>query len=125
MPPHLPSHLTLRELLTKYLDPFSVPRKSFFELVRHFSPAGSMEREKLDEFCTPGEGADEMYEYAQRVSRTIAEVLEEFKTIDVPLKWVCEILPQMRERQFSIASGPSVSTVSLFRRACIYLGTRL
>lgn len=67
-----------------------------------------MEREKLDEFCTPGEGADDMYEYALRVRRTIAEVLDEFKAVRVPVEWACEVLPFMRERSFSIASSPEV-----------------
>lgn len=68
-----------------------------------------MQREKLDEFCTPGEGADDMYEYAQRVRRNIAEVLAEFESVRVPLEYVCEVLPLLRERQFSIASCPAVS----------------
>lgn len=71
-----------------------------------------MQREKLDEFCTPGEGADDMYEYAQRVRRTIAEVLAEFDSVRIPLEYVCEVLPMLRERQFSIASCPAVSRSS-------------
>lgn len=100
--------LTLRRLLTHYVDPFSVPRRSFFELIQHFSPADHREREKLAEFLVPGEGTDDMYEYAQRVRRTMAEVLAEFTSVMVPVEYVMELFPLLRERQFSIASAPSV-----------------
>ena len=100
--------LTLRRLLTAHLDPFSVPRRSFFELISHFSPPEHMEHEKLVEYLQPGEGPDDMYEYAQRVRRTMAEVLYEFKSVQVPVAYVMELFPTLRERQYSIASAPSV-----------------
>ncbi|EPQ27089.1 uncharacterized protein PFL1_05373 [Pseudozyma flocculosa PF-1] len=100
---------TLRALLTHHLDPFSVPRRSFFDFIRRFSPPGGLEREKLDEFVSPGEGADEMYEYAQRVRRTMAEVLYEFKSVEVEPRWVMELFPLMRQRAFSIASSPQTT----------------
>ena len=87
-----------------------MPRASFFHAIRHFSPQGTLEREKLDEYCTAdaaGEGADEMFEYAQRVRRTIVEVLDEFSSVQFDLKWLCEVVPWMKERQFSIASDPN------------------
>ncbi|WFD07805.1 NAPDH-dependent diflavin reductase [Malassezia vespertilionis] len=100
--------LTLRKLLTDFLDPFSVPRRSFFEAIQHFSPPDHLEHEKLTEFLQPGEGTEDMYEYAQRVRRTMAEVLHEFKSLDIPINCVMELFPLMRERQYSIASAPSV-----------------
>ncbi|PWN48453.1 riboflavin synthase domain-like protein [Violaceomyces palustris] len=99
--------LTIRKLLTRYLDPFSVPRRSFFDSIRNFSPPDHMEREKLDEYCQTAEGAEEMYDYAQRVRRTMAEVLYEFKSVQIPIEYILEVFPTLRERQFSIASGPS------------------
>lgn len=106
--------LTLRRLLTVHLDPFSVPRRSFFAVVRHFCPSTHREHEKLTEFLQPGEGTDDMYEYAQRVRRTMAEVLAEFKSVQIPVKYVMEVFPMMRERQYSLASNPSVSTLHRF-----------
>lgn len=72
-----------------------------------------MQREKLQEFCTPGEGADEMYEYAMRVRRTMLEVLEEFDAVQVPVQHVLDIFPPMRRREFSIASAPRRSPRSV------------
>ena len=106
--------LTLRRLLTVHLDPFSVPRRSFFAVIRHFCPSTHREHEKLTEFLQPGEGTDDMYEYAQRVRRTMAEVLAEFKSVQIPVKYVMEVFPMMRERQYSLASNPSVSTLHRF-----------
>jgi sulfite reductase alpha subunit-like flavoprotein len=42
---------TLRTLLTSVLDITAVPRKSFFELLRHFTQ-DSLETEKLQEFTS-------------------------------------------------------------------------
>lgn len=99
--------LTLRRLLTVHLDPFSVPRRSFFDLIRHFSPSDHREHEKLVEFLQPGEGTDDMYEYAQRVRRTMAEVLAEFKSVKIPPSFAMELFPLMRARQYSLASDPT------------------
>lgn len=55
LPIHLPLVLTLRKLFTKHLDINAVPRRSFFDLLRHFT-TDSLETEKLEEFLTP-EGA--------------------------------------------------------------------
>ncbi|KAN0063709.1 NAPDH-dependent diflavin reductase [Thecaphora frezii] len=127
LPPYLPrGRTTLRRLLTQHLDAFSVPRRGFFDFIRRFSPAGSMEREKLDEFCTPGEGADEMYEYAMRVRRTMAEVLYEFGSVKVEPRWVAELFPGLRERAFSIASSPLMDDTSItLATALVTYQTRL
>lgn len=100
--------LTLRRLLTQYLDPLSVPRRSFFDLLQHFTPRDHMEHEKIVEFLQPGDGTDDMYEYAQRVRRTMLEVLIEFKSVQVPVAYVMDLFPLMRERAYSIASAPRV-----------------
>ncbi len=102
----MPSTLTLHDLLKRHLDIASVPRPSFFHAIRPFSPAGLLEREKLDEYCTPGEGAEDMFDYAMRVRRTILECLEEFQSVQIPLEYLLEAVPFLRERQFSIASHP-------------------
>ncbi|KAE8209406.1 hypothetical protein CF327_g6605 [Tilletia walkeri] len=108
---HLPPHpITLRHLLTAYLTPLSVPRRSFFAFIRNFTPPTHLEHEKLDEFLTPGEGTDEMVEYAQRVRRNALEVLEEFRSVEgVGIEWAVEMFGWMQERKFSIASAPAVS----------------
>ena len=51
LPPSLPISCTVRHLATHYLDFQSVPRRSFFELLAHFT-SSELEREKLQEFNT-------------------------------------------------------------------------
>jgi len=103
LPPHIPPTLTLREVFTKYLDINAVPRRSFFELLQYFT-TDDMEREKLHEFCTI-EGQQDLYDYCQRVRRTIREILSDFRSVKVPKDYVFDLFPPMRPRQFSIASS--------------------
>jgi sulfite reductase alpha subunit-like flavoprotein len=51
LPHNIPRSSTLRKLFTGYLDFSCVPRRSFFEALRHFAQ-DEMEREKLDEFLS-------------------------------------------------------------------------
>ncbi|KAH7888220.1 hypothetical protein F5I97DRAFT_1806465 [Phlebopus sp. FC_14] len=103
LPEHVPSVTTLRVIFTRYLDFNAVPRRPFFQLLRHFA-ADELEREKLDEFVSR-EGADELYEYCQRVRRTIREVLSEFRSARIPRDYIFDLFPPLRPRQFSIASS--------------------
>ncbi len=66
-----------------------------------------MQKERLVEFTQP-ELVDELYDYTTRPRRSIIEVLQEFDTVKLPVQWVTSILPTMRGRQFSIASGGSL-----------------
>ncbi|TKY88022.1 hypothetical protein EX895_003118 [Sporisorium graminicola] len=120
--PQAPHSMSLQDLFTNHLDFTAVPTRSFFDQIRLFSPTGSLEREKLDEYCgiypaeelakgaNPQDGIDEMFEYAQRPRRTIKEVLEEFKSVVVPLEYVADVIPWIKPREFSIASAPPPST---------------
>lgn len=108
--------LTLRKLLTRHLDFKSVPRPSFFERILPFTPVDHMQHEKLQEYCTPGEGADDMYEYAIRVRRTILEVLQEFDAVQIPIRYVLDIFPLLRRREFSIANAPKQHVVGSANR---------
>ena len=55
LPDHLPTTTTIREIFTRYLDINAVPRRSFFELLKHFAQ-DELEIEKLGEFLSD-EGA--------------------------------------------------------------------
>jgi len=55
LPDHLPHVSTLRTLFTRHLDINTIPKRSFFRLLKHFA-IDEREREKLEEFCSP-EGA--------------------------------------------------------------------
>ncbi|KAI9781129.1 MAG: NAPDH-dependent diflavin reductase [Candelina submexicana] len=108
--PHLLPYpqLTLRSLLTSYLDITSIPRRSFFSLIAHFTN-DAMHKERLLEFTNP-EYIDELYDYTTRPRRSILEVLQEFESVKIPWQWVGTVLPVLRGRQFSIASGGPLKT---------------
>ncbi|KDQ52353.1 hypothetical protein JAAARDRAFT_184230 [Jaapia argillacea MUCL 33604] len=103
LPDHLPKVTTLRAILIRHINVNDVPRRSFFEFLRHFV-TDELEREKLDDFLSD-EGADDLYDYCHRVRRTIREVLEEFRSAKIPREYVFDVFPPMRPREFSIASS--------------------
>lgn len=96
---------TLRSLITKHAEITAVPRKSFIELLSHFT-TDQLETDKLREFCT-AEGQDDLFDYTTRVRRTILEVLLEFRSAVIPKEYVADLFPELRPRQFSIASSLS------------------
>ncbi|KAF2714819.1 NADPH dependent diflavin oxidoreductase-like protein 1 [Pleomassaria siparia CBS 279.74] len=98
------SKLTLRTLLTNHLDIMSIPRRSFFAQLAHFTN-DEYQRLRLLEFTYP-EYLDELYDYTSRPRRSILEVLQEFDTVKIPWQRLCSIIPATRGRQFSIASAP-------------------
>ncbi|EFE36519.1 uncharacterized protein ARB_04040 [Trichophyton benhamiae CBS 112371] len=99
---------TLRTLLTDYLDIMAIPRRSFFSQIAHFT-SDEMHKERLLEFTNP-EYIDEFYDYTTRPRRSILEVLAEFDTVKIPWPSVCSVLPVLRGRQFSLASGGKLKT---------------
>ena len=104
-PPILPPResTTLRMLLTEHLDMTAIPRRSFFSLIAHFTE-DQFHKDRLLEFTKP-EYIDELYDYTTRPRRSILEVLQEFESVKVPWQWAANVLPKLRGRQFSIASG--------------------
>ncbi|KAI1617599.1 NADPH-ferrihemo protein reductase [Exophiala viscosa] len=95
--------LTLRTLLTEYIDINAIPRRSFFAAIANYT-ADEMHKERLLEFTDP-QYLDEYYDYATRPRRSILEILQEFDSVHLPWQEVTNIFPPMRPRQFSIASG--------------------
>lgn len=104
VPHHSPTNtITLRELLTNHLDIISIPRRSFFAQLAHYTN-DEFHKERLLEFTNP-EYIDELYDYTTRPRRSILEVLQEFESVKIPWQRVCSIIPALRGRQFSIASA--------------------
>ncbi|KIW75674.1 hypothetical protein Z517_10416 [Fonsecaea pedrosoi CBS 271.37] len=97
------ARLTLRALLTEYLDINAIPRRSFFGCIANYT-SNDMHKERLLEFTDP-QYLDEYYDYATRPRRSILEILQEFDSVHLPWEEVTSIFPAMRPRQFSIASG--------------------
>ena len=94
---------TLRELLTCHFDLTAIPGRSFFASIAHFTQDG-FHKERLLDFTKP-DYLDELYDYTTRPRRSILEVLQEFDSVKIPWQWAASILPELRGRQFSIASG--------------------
>lgn len=99
----LPLYTTLRSLLTNNLDFTAIPRRSFFSTIAHFT-LDAVHKERLLEF-TKAEYIDDFYDYTTRPRRSILEVLQEFRSVRIPWQWAVDVLPELRGRQFSIASG--------------------
>ncbi|KAF2420294.1 NADPH dependent diflavin oxidoreductase-like protein 1 [Tothia fuscella] len=99
--PNIP--LTLKSLLTNHLDIMSIPRRSFFSHLSHYT-ADEFHIDRLKEFTNP-EYIDELYDYTTRPRRSILEVLDEFTSVKLPWERICSIIPMVRGRQLSIASG--------------------
>ncbi|KAF2996025.1 NAPDH-dependent diflavin reductase [Curvularia kusanoi] len=97
------STTTLRQLLTNHLDILSIPRRSFFAQLAHYTD-DQFHKDRLMEFTDP-EYIDELYDYTTRPRRSILEVLQEFESVKIPWQRVCSIIPSLRGRQFSIASS--------------------
>ncbi|KAG4301373.1 hypothetical protein PCK1_002299 [Pneumocystis canis] len=103
----IPSEVTLRFLFTNVLDFLSVPRRSFFEFLSHFTNNADFV-EKIRYFCT-AEGQEDLYDYVNRPRRTILEVIQDFSPLNIPLDYIFDIFPIMCGRKFSIASSLKVN----------------
>ena len=103
-----PTGTTFRMLLTDHLDLTAIPRRSFFSLIAHFTD-DQFHKDRLVELTKP-EYIDELYDYTTRPRRSILEVLQEFDSVKIPWQWAANVLPELRGRQFSIASGGQLKT---------------
>ena len=102
--------ITFRQLLINHLDLTAIPRRSFFSLISHFT-TDPVHKDRLLEFTKP-DYIDELYDYTTRPRRSILEVLQEFESVKIPWQWAANVLPQLRGRQFSIASGGQLKSTS-------------
>lgn len=95
--------ITLRSILTHYLDIAAIPRRSFFSFISAFT-SDITHRDRLLEFTDP-QYLDELYDYTTRPRRSIIEVLQEFSSVKIPIPYLLEAIPRIRPRLFSIASS--------------------
>lgn len=102
---HVPATLSARTLIAGALDITSAsPRQYFFEVASHFA-RDKNERERLRYFAS-AEGRDDLYRYNQRERRTVLEILDDFKSVEMPLGWMLQVVPRLQPRLFSISSSP-------------------
>lgn len=99
--------LTLREVFTAYVDIGALPTRHFFYVLSCYTD-DKRHKEKLTEFSQRSlEAKDALYEYCKREKRSAAEVMWDFWTARPPLAQLLSVLPPMRPRRYSVASGPS------------------
>lgn len=98
---------TLRDLFSRYLDISGVPQRGYFEALSHFS-SDDEQRDKLVEISS-AEGADLYYSYCVRERRSYIDVLSEFRSCNVPLSRLLELIPPLSPRHYSIASSAKAS----------------
>ncbi|KAI8893213.1 hypothetical protein BC833DRAFT_625093 [Globomyces pollinis-pini] len=106
IPAFLQKPITLRELFEKHLDIFGRPRRYFFQLLAFFA-TDPLQIEKLEEFSST-EGQNDLYLYAHKMKRTMFEVLQDFNSVKLPIKYLPDVIGFMRTRAFSISSAPSI-----------------
>ena len=100
----LPPVSTIREILKKYVEPFSCPKsRYFFEMLSHFTD-NEMFRDRLLEIS---QSQDEYVEYCYRPRRTAFEVIKDFSPLNIPPIYVFELFSLMRKREYSISSYSS------------------
>ncbi|CAD6229967.1 unnamed protein product [Miscanthus lutarioriparius] len=94
--------------------------------VMGFFATSEREKERLQYFASP-EGRDHLYQYNQKESRTVLEVLEDFPSVH---EWLVQLTPPLKKRAFSISSSPLVHpnqihlTVSIVAWVTPYKRTR-
>jgi sulfite reductase alpha subunit-like flavoprotein len=94
---------TLRQLLAHNLDITAIPKRSFFEIIAHYT-SDPIHKERLLEFTNPT-FTDEFYDYTTRPRRSILEVRHDFPSVKLPWKWAPSLFPVIRGRKFSISSA--------------------
>ncbi|KAI9294511.1 riboflavin synthase domain-like protein [Neoconidiobolus thromboides FSU 785] len=92
--------IKLRDLIKKYVDIHSIPKRTFFEYLLHFSN-DSLEMEKIQEFLKDSE---ELLDYAQKPRRTIVECLNDFQSYKININYLLDMFPLIQTRSFSISS---------------------
>ncbi|KAH9256058.1 hypothetical protein BASA81_005834 [Batrachochytrium salamandrivorans] len=110
-PPHplLPPKTSVLHCLTRFLDLTAMPSRLFL-LQLSFFAQDEEERDRLREFADSSPASASHYlVYCKRERRTIAEVLLDFPSLDLPFARLIEFMPRLKPRAFSIASSPQVA----------------
>eukprot|EP00300_Choanocystis_sp_HF-7_P001767 c11417_g1_i2.p1 GENE.c11417_g1_i2~~c11417_g1_i2.p1 ORF type:complete len:434 (+),score=88.04 c11417_g1_i2:914-2215(+) len=116
-PRKLPSHLadanrsqrTLFEILSRVCDVTSPPRRPLLRVLAEFA------KEKSDRIAllklsakTPQEGTQQ-YDLWAANRWELADVLDQYPSVQIPLEYLLELLPVLQPRRYSITTCPEVS----------------
>lgn len=103
-----PCPCSYRTALTHYVDITSVPRAHVLKEFLRFT-TGQEDRDRLTLLTSKTEEGKNLYQtWVCSPYRTIADVLREIPTCRPPLDMVCELLPRLQARYYSISSSPKV-----------------
>jgi len=103
-----PCPCSYRTALSYYLDITSIPRIHIFkELAEYATDEKEKEFLKLLGGNTP-EGKEKYHSWVNDNCRTIVHILEDLPSCKPPLDHLCELLPRLQSRYYSISSSPKV-----------------
>lgn len=103
-----PCPCSYRTALTHYLDITSNPRTHVLkELAEYATDPADKEKLKLMALTT-AEGKAAYQQWIVQENRNIVHILEDISSLKPPLDHLCEILPRLQCRYYSISSSPKV-----------------
>lgn len=114
-----PCPCTYRTALTHYLDITSNPRTHILkELAEYASDPADKEKLKLMASTTV-EGKAAYQQWVIQENRNIVHILEDIPSLKPPLDHLCEILPRLQCRYYSISSSPKLHATSIHITAVV------
>eukprot|EP01104_Vermistella_antarctica_P013234 TRINITY_DN3976_c0_g4_i1.p1 TRINITY_DN3976_c0_g4~~TRINITY_DN3976_c0_g4_i1.p1 ORF type:complete len:697 (-),score=186.72 TRINITY_DN3976_c0_g4_i1:98-2068(-) len=97
---------TVRQALEQYTDLLTPPRKSVIQSLAHYA-TDEAEKKALMELASNADpkGVTRYHEWILNDHCTVLEVLNAYKSIDLPIDILLEILPRLNPRYYSISSS--------------------
>jgi len=116
-----PCPCSYRTALTHYLDITSNPRTHILkELAEYTTDPADKEKLKLMASTTV-EGKAAYQKWIIQENRNIVHILEDIPSLKPPLDHLCELLPRLQCRYYSISSSPKVSFLTDFKNDKMFL----
>ncbi|XP_058794081.1 NADPH--cytochrome P450 reductase [Phymastichus coffea] len=103
-----PCPCTYRTALTHYLDITSNPRTHVLKELAEYC-SDSADKEKLKNMsCSSAEGKALFHQWVTQENRNIVHILEDIPSLKPALDHLCELLPRLQCRYYSISSSPKL-----------------
>lgn len=104
-----PCPTTYRTALLHYLDITSCPRTNVLKELSEYA-MDPTEKEFLLKLAQPSAEGKELYhDWIINNHRTVLHVLEDLPSVKPPIDHICELLPKLQARYYSISSSPKVN----------------
>lgn len=103
-----PCPTTYRTALTHYIEITAIPRTHILkELAEYCSDEKDKEFLKLISSTSP-EGKAQYQSWVQDACRNVVHILEDIKSCKPPVDHICELLPRLQPRYYSISSSAKI-----------------